>query len=297
MLFLGQVYLSLGDYAHAEDCFRQNIACLPEELRHNLLGMPGLPAVFSRAWLAWGLAELGAFAEGQAFCKEAMQVAEAVQQPFSLAVACCSAGVVSLYQGDFNMATNWLERGLALCESEDLPIWFPWIASCLGAAYVVGGRVTAAVPLLEQAVERAAHMGLMVYQARRQAWLGEAYLMAGRMPDALTCAEHALTLARELQESSSQAQALWLHGELASRRVPPEREAAATAYHQAQALAQALGMRPLLAHCHLGLGTLYDWLGEPESAHLELSTAVKLFRRMDMTLWLSRAEGALARVA
>ena len=104
MLFLGQVYLALGDYAHAEDCFRQNIACLTEELRHNLLGMPGLPAVLSRAWLAWGLAELGAFAEGQAYCEEAMQVAEAVQHPFSLAVACCSAGVVSLYKGDYQQS-------------------------------------------------------------------------------------------------------------------------------------------------------------------------------------------------
>jgi tetratricopeptide (TPR) repeat protein len=296
-LFLGQIYLALGDYVHAEDCLRQNIARLTEELHHNLLGIPGFPAVLSRAWLAWGLAEVGAFAQGQTYCEEAMQVAEAVQHPCSLAVACCSAGVVALYQGGYRKASNWLERGLALCQGEALPIWFPWIASCLGAAYVGGGRVAAALPLLEQAVERAADMGLMGYQARRLAWLGEAYLVAGRMPDALKCAERALTLACEIQEASSQAQALWLRAELAARCVPPEREAAETAYHQARSLAQALGMRPLLAHCHLGLGTLYDWLGEPESAHLELATAVELFRSLNMTFWLSRAEAALSRVA
>jgi tetratricopeptide (TPR) repeat protein len=295
-LFLGQVYLALGKYAHAEDCFRQNIACLTEEVRHNLLGMPGFPVVLSRAWLAWGLAELGAFTEAQTYCEEAVQAAEAVQHPFSLAVACCSAGVVSLYKGEYRQATNWLERGLDFCQGEELPIWFPWIAACLGAAYVGGGRVAAALSLLEQAVERAADMGLMGYQARRLAWLGEAYLVAGRMSDALKCAERALTLACELQESSSQAQALWLRAELAARCVPPEREAAETAYHQARSLAQALGMRPLVAHCHLGLGTLYDWLGEPESAHLELSTAVELFHSMDMTVWLSRAKAALPRV-
>lgn len=295
-LFLGQVYLALGKYAQAEDCFRQNIACLTEELRHNLLGMPGFPAVLSRAWLAWGLAELGAFTEGQTYCEEAMQVAEAVQHPFSLAVACCSAGVVSLYKGEYRKATRWLECGLAFCQGEELPIWFPWIAACLGAAYAGGGRVAAALPLLEQAIERATDMGLMGYQARRLAWLGEAYLVAGRMPDALKCAERALTLACELQESSSQAQALWLRAELAARCVPPEREAAETAYHQARSLAQELGMRPLVAHCHLGLGTLYDWLGEPESAHLELSTAVELFQSMDMAVWLSRAKAALPRL-
>src|SRR5712691_7765636 len=57
-LILGQVYLVLGDYADAHNCFRQNIAYLTDELRYNLLGMPGLPAVLSRAWLAWSLAEL-----------------------------------------------------------------------------------------------------------------------------------------------------------------------------------------------------------------------------------------------
>jgi tetratricopeptide (TPR) repeat protein len=296
-LILGQVYLVLGDYADAHNCFRQNIAYLTDELCYNLLGMPGLPAVLSRAWLAWSLAELGAFAEGQACCEEAMQVAEAMQHPFSLAVACCSAGVVALYQGDGSTAINWLERSLAVCPSEDLPIWFPWIAACLGAAYAVGGRVTAALPLLEEAVERAAQMSAMVYQARRLAWLGEAYLRAGRMPDALECTERALTLARELQEPSSQAQALWLRGEIAAHRVPPECEAAETAYRQAQTLAETLGLRPLLAHCHLGLGALYDKLNQPEPARLELSAAVELFRSMDMTFWLSRAEAALTRVA
>jgi tetratricopeptide (TPR) repeat protein len=140
-------------------------------------------------------------------------------------------------------------------------------------------------------------MSTMVYQARRLAWLGEAYLRAGRMPDALECTERALRLARELQEPSSQAQALWLRGEIAAHHGPPEREAAETAYHQAQSLAQTLGMRPLLAHCHLGLGTLYDGLDQPEPARLELSAAVELFRSMDMAFWLSRAEAALTRVA
>ena len=106
-----------------------------------------------------------------------------------------------------------------------------------------------------------------------------------------------MTLARELREPSSQAQALWLRGEIAAHHVPPEHEAAETAYRQAQTLAETLGLRPLLAHCHLGLGTLYDGRNQPEPARLELSAAVELFRSMNMTFWLCRAEAALARVA
>ena len=56
-------------------------------------------------------------------------------------------------------------------------------------------------------------------------------------------------------------------------------------------------MRPLVAHCHLGLGTLYAATGQPEQARPELSTAIALYRAMDMTFWLPQAEAALAQVA
>lgn len=295
-LSLGQVSLVLGDYAQARDCFRQNIACLSNGLRYDLLGLPGLPAVLSQAWLGCGLAEVGAFAEGQAYCEEALRMAEAVNQRFSLVVACYGVGVLSLYQGNYAQATHSLERGLTLCQSEDLPVWFPWIASSLGAAYAGCGRVAAALPLLEQAVERAGHIGSTAYQARRLAWLGEAYLLAGRLADAVACAERALTLARELQEPSSEGQALWLRAEIAAHRVPPEREAAEEAYHQAQVLAEAYSMRPLLAHCHLSLGTLYEALDQSEPARRELSLAAELFHSMDMVFWLCRTEATLTRV-
>jgi hypothetical protein len=53
-------------------------------------------------------------------------------------------------------------------------------------------------------------------------------------------------------------------------------------------------MRPLVAHCHLGLGTLYAKTGQQEQARAELSTAIELYRDMDMTFWLPRAEAAVA---
>jgi hypothetical protein len=67
-------------------------------------------------------------------------------------------------------------------------------------------------------------------------------------------------------------------------------------YHQALVLAEALGMRPLAAHCHRGLGTLYGALGRREQACAALATAVELYRAMDMTFWLSQTAAALAQV-
>ena len=67
-------------------------------------------------------------------------------------------------------------------------------------------------------------------------------------------------------------------------------------YRQALALAEELGMRPLQAHCHLGLGTLYSQDGQVEHARAELAAAIDLYRAMEMTFWLPQAEAALAQV-
>jgi Flp pilus assembly protein TadD len=61
-------------------------------------------------------------------------------------------------------------------------------------------------------------------------------------------------------------------------------------------LAEELGMRPLQAHCHHGLGTLYAKTGQREQARAALSTAIEMYRAMDMTFWLPPAEVALAQV-
>jgi hypothetical protein len=61
-------------------------------------------------------------------------------------------------------------------------------------------------------------------------------------------------------------------------------------------LASELGMRPLAAHCHRGLGTLYATTGQREQARAELTAAIALYRAMDMTFWLPQAEAALVQV-
>ena len=77
---------------------------------------------------------------------------------------------------------------------------------------------------------------------------------------------------------------------------PPESEPVAVHYRQALALAEALGMRPLQAHCHRGLGTLYATTGQREQARAALSTAIEMYRAMEMTFWLPETEAALAQV-
>ena len=87
-----------------------------------------------------------------------------------------------------------------------------------------------------------------------------------------------------------------LLGDIAARRNPPEVELAEAHYQQALALAGELGMCPLQAHCHRGLGTLYAKNGHREQARAELSIAIGLYKAMDMTFWLPEAEAALTQV-
>ena len=126
---------------------------------------------------------------------------------------------------------------------------------------------------------------------------GEAYLLARCVEEAHRLAQHGLDNARHRKRRSQEAQALWLLGEIAMRRDPPDVTPAAAHYQQALDLAKALGMRPLQAHCYLGLGTLYLKIERPEQARAELSAAIGLYRTMDMSFWLPQAEAVLAQVA
>jgi tetratricopeptide (TPR) repeat protein len=114
------------------------------------------------------------------------------------------------------------------------------------------------------------------------------------MDEAAALARRALAFARDLKAQGYEAYALRLLGDIHAHQAPLEVEAAEAAYQQVLALAKDLGMRPLLAHGHLGLGTLYTKRGQLAQARAELSAAIALFHAMEMTFWLPRAEAALA---
>jgi hypothetical protein len=122
-------------------------------------------------------------------------------------------------------------------------------------------------------------------------------LWAGRLAEAHTLAERALALALEHQERGHQAYVLRLLGEIAAQRHPAKVGPAATYYQEGLALAEELGMRPLQAHCHRGLGMLYAKTDQRQQAYTELSTAIALYRAMEITFWLSQAEAALMQVS
>ena len=294
--YLGTAYHVQGDYRRAIDCLRQTIASLAGVRSRERFGQVNLPAVFSRAHLAWCHAELGAFAEGLAIGDEGLRIAETVDHPTSVLWAYCGISLPVLRQGDLSRALPWLERAMRICQDMNLRSQFLVVATALGQAYTLAGRVADAVALLTQALDQSTATERVDMQVLCRFALGEAHLLAGRLEDAHTLAEQALTLIRTHKERGNEAYALRLLGAVAVRREPLESEQSEAHYRQALALAEELGMRPLQAHCHRSLGRLYAATGQREQARAELTTAIEMYRAMDMTFWLPQAEEALAQV-
>jgi len=149
--------------------------------------------------------------------------------------------------------------------------------------------------LLDQAIAMLQRRGRLTYGAlKRQFQLDDAYLE---------------DLKAELIEGQrlaidEEGRVLVWRGEPASApplmTAPPsthasEPERMSLAYTLAH-LADDLGMRPLVAHCHLGLGTLHSRIGRVDQARTDLAAAIALYRDMDMTFWLPQTEAALAQV-
>jgi class 3 adenylate cyclase/tetratricopeptide (TPR) repeat protein len=293
-----RVYLSmpcytLGDYDRAIALLRQNVGALEGSLLPERFGLHYIPAVNSRSWLVSCLVERGEFVEALARAEEALQIAQAVDNPFSSILAAAAVGQCHLSQGDLLQAIAPLERALAICQERDIPLLVSYAAPWLGYAYALSGRAAEAIALLEELVSGM----LFAFRARWLAWLGEAHLLIGQRERASECAAQALAVSRQQNERGNQVYASRLLGEIAAYADPPDIEQAETHYHQALALAEELGMRPLAGHCHLGLGTLYQRAGRRGQAQSELATACEMYRAIEMAYWLERAQAVGAGAA
>jgi tetratricopeptide (TPR) repeat protein len=294
---LGQAYVTMGHFRRAADYLRKTLESPQGDLRYQRFGGAVVPAVNSRVWLAWSLAELGEFGAGMAPGTEAIQMAEAAGHPYSLINACYSLGLLHLRRGDLDKAIPVLEHGVDVCNAWGFhTLGFYGVAPFLGWAYVLAGRVAEALPLLERVVEQTEAGGVIFGHVLGVIPLGEGYLRAGRIDDALRQAQHAVEVCRPHQHRGYLAWALRLLGEVATRHDAPPLEHAAEYYRQALALAEELGMRPLQAHCYRGLGTLYAQMGQREQARTELATAIEMYQSMEMTFWLPETEAVLAQV-
>ena len=205
-------------------------------------------------------------------------------------IAHLGLGALHLRRGDVTRAISHLETGVGIIDEFGLPVYFRYFAPALGLAYALAGRVNEGLAMVERALQQDRTQGIMAHHASTLVTLGEVHRLAGCPAEAASAARQALTLSCDRHEPGHEAYAHRLLGELARDERPPNNEVAGYHFREALFLAERQGMRPLVAHCHLGLGTLYRRIGKREPAREHLTTATTMYREMDMRFWLAQAE-------
>jgi class 3 adenylate cyclase/tetratricopeptide (TPR) repeat protein len=287
---LGGIYEAIGDYGRAAELFRRNV-----EARDAGTGHPD-GQIHALAWLARALSELGQFTEGRRHGEEALRLATVDGRGTEPVFAQRTLGRLYLNQGDLAAAIRLLEQSLTLCHAAELWNLRAGITGDLGHAYALAGRLAEGRALLEEALRENLRMGVLHNQSLYVVRFSAVCLLEGCLDEARQHARQALDLARRHGERGVEAFALCQLGAVHAQADPPEVAQSEARYGEALALAEALGMRPLQAHCHHGLGTLYAKSGQREQARAELETAIDLYRALEMAFWLPKAEAVLAQV-
>jgi class 3 adenylate cyclase/tetratricopeptide (TPR) repeat protein len=294
---LGLALLALGSYDEAKCILQQTVAALQGARAQERFGLSYLPAVAARVWLARALSELGEIQEGIAVGAEALCLAQVERQPYDLALAAAAANAVYLLQGDFAAAIPILEQGLEAARTGQIALIRLQLAPRLAYAYALAGRTDEAIRLFDEAAPDHADIVSGRDAAQSFSQLADGYLLAGQHSQAQAVAERLLARSESWGERGNAAWALRCLGDIGMQAEPPRAEEAEGYYRRALALGKELQMRPLVAHCHLGLGTIYQKIGRDDEARNELTTAAELYRAMEMPFWLEQAETTLEQVA
>jgi class 3 adenylate cyclase/tetratricopeptide (TPR) repeat protein len=290
--YLEYAQYSRGEYERVVELAVGNLAALPAAWVYETFGSTQPASVFDRVWLALSLAQLGRFAEAAEYEAEAIRLAEPTQHAFTVGLAYRAADMPHLLKGDWAKARSLIEHWIAVLRTGKVVFLLhvavassAWVLAQLGEASEALNRLREG----EQLLKRQAASGIVGHSGWSHYALGRACLLLGRLDDARRLADRAV-------ESSSPsfpgfaAHALHLLGDIATHPDRFDAERGEAHYRQALALAEPRSMRPLVAHCHLGLGKLSRRTGKQQEAYEHLTTATTMYREMDMRFYLEQAE-------
>jgi class 3 adenylate cyclase/tetratricopeptide (TPR) repeat protein len=294
--YLAQAQYYRGEYQRVVELATDALAVLPADWIYEHFGMVAPASVYARSWLVISLAELGTFGEAAEHAAEAISLAEPTHHAYTIGLAHRAAGTLHLLEGDWATARSLLEHGIAVLRAGNVSLSLPhtlvgvaWALAQLGAASEALNRLRDG----EQALADHARAGM------RRAWddyvVGRTWLLLDRPDEARAVGQRAVELLPS--QPAGAAHALHLLGDIEAHSDPPDAECAETYYRKALALAEPRGMRPLVAHCHLGLGKLARRAGKHQQARQHLTTATTMYREMGMRFWLEQAEMATAEPA
>jgi tetratricopeptide (TPR) repeat protein len=287
---LGQAYYYRGEYEHTVEAASDILAALPADWVHENFGMAVLPSVFGRAHLIMSLAELGRFGEAAKYAAEANRLAEPTQHLFTIGWAHFAASMLHLLKGDWAEALSRVEHWIAMLRTGNVAMHhLPWAVAASAWALAQIGEASEALNRVredERLLEHQAASGIVAHCSWAYGAVGRACLLLGRLDEARRLGDRAVESSR--RQPGLTAHALHLLGDISTHPDRFDAESGAANYREALALARLHGMRPLVAHCHRGLGKLYGRTGNMECARKNLTTATTMYREMDMRFWLDQ---------
>jgi class 3 adenylate cyclase/tetratricopeptide (TPR) repeat protein len=293
---LAQTHFALGALVQAGALFLETAQALTDQDIARRAALPKFFAAWPHAWVGLVFAHLGRFAEAIEHAQQAVTIAQSADHAHTVIEAYGALGGVNLEQGDLAGALRAFENGMALIRRRNVAD--PNILSGLGYVYALSGRLAEALPLLETSLVGEASISAMgLGLAVRLRRLAEAYSLAGRAAEAADRARSAVDLARKHGERANEALALRALAEVMARSERSDAGAAVQHYEASLALAQGIGMRPLIAHCHFGLGNLHVRAGKRQQAAEQLATAIAMYRDLSMGTWVERLQKALQELA
>ena len=292
--FLEQAHHWRGEYERVVELATDNLAALPADWVYEYSGNAAPASVYDRRWLIESLAELGRFAEAAEHEAEAIRLAEPTQHAFTIGIAHHAAGTLNLLKGDWAKARSLIEQKIAVLRTGNVVLLLPysvassaWVLAQLGEFSEALNRLRECEPLLE----RQAAQGIVGHRSWAYHALGRACLVLGRLDAARSLGDRAIESSP--RQPGFAAHALHLLGDIATHPDRFDAESGEAHYRKALALAEPRGMRPLIAHCHLGLGKLYHRTDKHDRAQEHLTTATAMYRELDMRFWLEQAEAEM----
>jgi tetratricopeptide (TPR) repeat protein len=289
--YLEQAHCFRGDYQRVVELATANLASLPADSIYDHFGTAMPVSIFDRAWLFMSLAELGRFAKANELAAEAMQLAKPTRRIYTDAWLHQNAAITYLRQGDWQKAHLLIEHSISVYRTGNFGLFLPIAVACSAWALAQLGKASEAINRLresEELVERIEVRDTVTHFGRVYLSMGRACLLLGQL-------DEAKRLGSRVAEAFSSrfgysADASHLLGDIATHTDRFDAKTGEAHYRQALALAEPRGMRPLIAHCHLGLGRLRQRTGNREQAREHLATATSMYREMDMRFYLEQAE-------
>lgn len=293
---LAQVHCYRAEYAPAIELATANLAMLPADGALEFFGLPAPAAIYTRFWLVGSLAQVGRFAEAAQCGADLLQLVQSSQLPFAVGGAHQVVATSHVLRGDWAQARPRIEQALAVFRTSNMVIVLPDAVTVCANVMAHVGEVGEALTRLQEGDEllnRQVAQGMITqhlsggYHA-----LARACLVLGRLDEARRLVDRAVEYSGGRPRATTYA--LHLLGDIATHTDRFDAETGESCYRQALALAEPRGMRPVVGHCHLGLGKLYRRIGKQEEARTHLAMAIAMYREMDMSFYLKQVEAEAA---